>query len=183
MSSTLSFNFTENLFSFSVARSDTGEILIDTSAGSLVFQSQYLRLRTKLPSNPNLYGLGEHSDPLCLNATNYIQTLWSQDSYGIPEGANLYGNHPIYYEHRNTGTGVFLLNSNGVDVILDNSSEPGQYLEYNMPGGVIDPYFMAGPTPIEFSRQYTKIAGLLAMQPYWSIGLHQCRFEIPTKCP
>lgn len=73
--SALKFAYKTNPFSFTVSRSKTGEVLFDTSAASLVFESQYLRLRTKLPNNPNLYGLGEHSDPFRLNTTDYIRTL------------------------------------------------------------------------------------------------------------
>ena len=80
----LKFDYKENPFSFTVSRAKTGEVLFDTSAASLVFESQYLRLRTKLPEDPNLYGLGEHSDPFRLNNTNYIRTLWSQDAYATP---------------------------------------------------------------------------------------------------
>ncbi|KAK5105689.1 hypothetical protein LTR62_002367 [Meristemomyces frigidus] len=63
---TLSSNskYVENPFSFSVTRRSNGDVLFDTSAASLVFESQYLRLRTKLPESPSLYGLGEHTDPL-----------------------------------------------------------------------------------------------------------------------
>ena len=82
--SALKFDYKENPFSFTVSRAKTGEVLFDTSAASLVFESQYLRLRTKLPEDPNLYGLGEHSDPFRLNNTNYIRTLWSQDAYATP---------------------------------------------------------------------------------------------------
>jgi alpha-glucosidase len=175
--SKLQFKYIENPFSFSVVRADSGEVLYDTSAASLVFESQYLRLRTKLPANPNLYGLGEHSDPFRLNSTNYIRTLWSQDSYGIPEGANLYGNHPIYFDHRLSGThGVFLLNSNGMDVFINHTAESGQYLEYNTLGGVFDFYFLAGPSPIDVSKQYAEIAGLPAFMPYWGLGFHNCRY-------
>jgi len=60
----LQFKYVANPFSFSVVRRKTGEVLFDTSAASLVFESQYLRLRTKLPESPSLYGLGEHTDPL-----------------------------------------------------------------------------------------------------------------------
>ncbi|KAK3328533.1 glycoside hydrolase family 31 protein [Cercophora scortea] len=175
--SDLKFSYKTNPFSFTVTRARTGEVLFDTSAAPLVFESQYLRLRTKLPDNPNLYGLGEHSDPFRLNTTNYIRTLWSQDSYGIPNGANLYGNHPVYFEHRSTGThGVLLLNSNGMDVKIDKSGSSGQYLEYNTLGGVLDFYFVAGPSPIEVSKQYAEITGLVAMMPYWGFGFHQCRY-------
>ncbi|POS73712.1 glycosyl hydrolase family 31 [Diaporthe helianthi] len=176
--SALKFSYVESPFSFNISRADTGEVLFDTSAASLVFESQYLRLRTSLPDNPNLYGLGEHSDPFRLNTNDYIRTLWSQDSYGIPNGANLYGNHPVYFEHRGAaGThGVFLLNSNGMDVLINRTDDAGQYLEYNTLGGVLDFYFVAGPGPLDVSRQYAEIAGLPAMMPYWGFGFHQCRY-------
>jgi len=174
--SALVFKYTVNPFSFTVSRAKTGEVLFDTSAAPLVFQSQYLRLRTKLPENPNLYGLGEHSDSFRLKTSNYIRTLWTQDSYGIPTESNLYGAHPIYLEHRETGAhGVFFLNSNGMDIKIDKDRS-GQFLEYNTLGGVFDFYFVAGPTPVEVSRQYAQIAGLPAMMPYWGFGFHQCRY-------
>ncbi len=171
------FQYKTSPFSFSVSRAKTGEVLFDSSAAQLVFQSQYVRLRTKLPENPNLYGLGEHSDSFRLNTTAYIRTLWSQDSFGIPQGSNLYGNHPVYFDHRKTGThGVFFLNSNGMDIKIDKEGRSGQYLEYNTLGGVLDFYFVAGPSPVEVARQYAAVAGLPAMVPYWGFGLHQCRY-------
>lgn len=175
--SALVFKYTENPFSFSVSRAKTGEVLFDTSAAPIVFQSQYLRLRTKLPEDPNLYGLGEHSDSFRMPTTDYIRTMWSQDSFGTPERSNLYGNHPVYYEHRETGThGVFFLNSNGMDIKINNTAETGQYLEYNTIGGVFDFYFLAGPSPVEVSRQYAEVAGLPAMMPYWGLGFQNCRY-------
>ncbi|KAK3402724.1 glycosyl hydrolases family 31-domain-containing protein [Sordaria brevicollis] len=175
--SALKFNYKANPFSFSVTRAKTGEVLFDTSAASLIFESQYLRLRTKLPKNPNLYGLGEHSDSFRLNTTNYVRTFWSQDSFAVPNGANLYGNHPVYYEHRKSGShGVLFLNSNGMDVKIDKDSRSGQFLEYNSLGGVLDFYFVAGPSPIEVAKQYAEITRLPAMMPYWGFGFHQCRY-------
>ncbi|OAA44183.1 alpha-glucosidase [Metarhizium rileyi] len=173
----LQFDYTASPFSFSIRRRDTHEVLFDTSAASLVFESQYLRLRTKLPHDPYLYGLGEHSDPLRLNTTNYTRTMWNQDSYGVPEGANLYGTQPFYLEHRAAGShGVFLLNSNGMDVVIDKAADGSQFLEYNTLGGVLDFWFLAGNTPTKVAQQYTEIAGLPAMQPYWGLGFHQCRY-------
>lgn len=171
----IQFNYVASPFSFSITRGE--EVLFDTSAASIVFESQYLRLRTKLPENPNLYGLGEHSDPFRLNTTDYIRTLWSQDAYAIPSGANLYGNHPVYFEHRTTGThGVFFVNSNGMDIKINNTNGADQYLEYNTLGGVLDFYFLAGPTPIAVSQQYAEVVGLPVMMPYWGFGFHNCRY-------
>jgi len=173
----LQFKYKEEPFSFSVTRSGSGGVLFDTSTASLVFESQYLRLRTRLPNQPNLYGLGEHSDSFRLKTSNYTRTLWSQDSFAVPEDSNLYGNHPVYYEHRDTGShGVFFLNSNGMDVIVDKTAGDEQYLEYNTLGGVLDFYFVAGPSPVEVAQQYASVVGLPAMMPYWSLGFHQCRY-------
>lgn len=166
-------------FSFAIFRtSGNGEIIFNTSLSELVFQSQYVRLRTQLPEKPHLYGLGEHTDSFMLNTTNYTRTLWSRDAYQVPEGTNLYGNHPVYFDHRGeNGThGVFLLNSNGMDIKINSTEAEGQYLEYNLIGGIVDLYFMAGPTPNAVAQQYAEVAGLPAMMPYWGLGFHQCRY-------
>ncbi|KXT18010.1 hypothetical protein AC579_9626 [Pseudocercospora musae] len=174
----LEFDWTETPFSFSVKRRSNGEVLFDSSAAPLIFQDQYLRLRTSLPANPNLYGLGEHSGNFRLNTTNNTRTLWSRDAYGIPAGTNLYGNHPIYFDHRGAdGThGVFLLSSSGMDVKIDVTESGEQYLEYNLMSGILDLYFIAGPSPIEVAQQYSAISGLATMMPYWGFGFHQCRY-------
>ena len=172
----LMFHLVRSPFSFSVTRKNSTEVLFDTSAAQLVFESEYVRLRTKLPAYPSLYGLGEHTDPFMLNTTNYTRTLGNRDAYGTPAGTNLYGDHPVYFDHRGSeGThGVFLLNSNGMDVKINDTD--GQYLEYNILGGVLDFYLVAGPTPIKVAQQYSDIVGKSAMMPYWGFGFHQCRY-------
>lgn len=168
----------ENPFSFKVTRKSNQEVLFDTSDSPIVFEEQYLRLRTSLPTDPNIYGLGEHSDSFRLNTTDYTRTLWSRDAYGIPSGTNLYGNHPIYIDHRlDKGThGVFLLSSSGMDVKINKTESDGQYLEYDIMGGVIDLYFLEGPSPVEVAQEYSSVVGKAAMMPYWGFGFHQCRY-------
>lgn len=171
----IQFTYTENPFSFAVSRPE-GEVIFNTSGYPIIFESQYLGLRTSLPDNPNLYGLGEHSDHFRLNTSNYTRTLWSRDSYAIPQGTNLYGNHPVYVDHRGeNGThGVVLMNSNGMDIKINDSD--GQYLEYNTLGGVFDFYFVAGPSPVDVSQQISEVVGKPAMMAYWTFGFHQCRY-------
>jgi alpha-glucosidase len=67
--------WTDSPFSFAITRRVTNETLFDTSAASLVFETQYLRLRTTLPDSPHLYGLGESTDPFHLNTSNYTRTV------------------------------------------------------------------------------------------------------------
>ncbi|KAE8142306.1 glycosyl hydrolases family 31-domain-containing protein [Aspergillus pseudotamarii] len=173
--SKLKFDFQADPFSFTVSRTDTGEVLFDTTGNKLVFESQYVYLKTHLPQNPHLYGLGEHSDAFMLNTTNYTRTIYTRDSYGTPQGENLYGAHPIYFDHRQTGThGVFLLNSNGMDIFIDNNAT--QFLEYNIIGGVLDFYFIAGPSPRDVAIQYAEITQTPLMTPYWGLGYHQCKY-------
>ncbi|KAK4987843.1 hypothetical protein LTR66_007486 [Elasticomyces elasticus] len=173
----IAFSYVANPFSFAITRRSNGETLFNTSGSAIVFESQYLRLRTSLPASPHLYGLGEHSDPFMLNTTNYTRTIWNRDAYTVPPGSNLYGDHPVYFDHRTTGThGVFLLNSDGMDIKINNTAQDGQYLEYNILGGVFDFYFMAGPTPVQVAQQYSQVVGKSAMMPYWGLGFHQCRY-------
>lgn len=79
----------------------------------------------------------------------------------------------MYYDHRGQhGThGVFLLNSNGMDIKIDKTKDGKQYLEYNTLGGVFDFYFFTGATPKDASIEYAKVVGLPAMQSYWTFGV------------
>lgn len=176
-SAALEFKYTESPFTFSVVRKENGEVLFDTTGTELIFETQYLGLRTSLPDNPNLYGLGEHSDSFRFSTTGYSRTLWNSENPNIPNGEPLYGSHPVYFDHRgDKGThGVFLLNTNGMKVDIDRD-EQGQYLEYNTIGGVIDLYFLAGRNPADVSRQYADTVGYSPMYPYWAFGFHQCRY-------
>lgn len=60
-----------------------------------------------------------------------------------------------------------------MDIKIDDSD--GQFLEYNALGGVVDLYFLAGPTPKDVAIQYSALSGAAAMMPYW-VG----PFKLPT---
>lgn len=162
-------------------RKSNGEKLFDTAGHPLIFANQYLRLKSALPPKANIYGLGEHSETLRLDPTNTTRTLWARDAFGIPKDSNLYGVHPIYLEHRNSGShGVFLLNSNGMDIKIRETNVTTTTLEYNVIGGIFDFYFFAGPTPADVSRQYAKVAGVPAMTPYWNLGASRSALKFPN---
>lgn len=176
----LSIDIVESPFSFAVRRKSSQDVLFDTSHSPFIFQDQYWRLSTALPEDSVLYGLGEHTDPLRLNTTDYTRTFWNRDANDVPEGSNLYGSHPVYFENRigaksSNSHGVALLNSNGMDIRIDHSPSRGQYLEYNVLGGIVDLYIFSGSTPFDVARQYSALSGTPPLMPFFSLGSHQCR--------
>ncbi|KAL6703672.1 hypothetical protein ACN47E_009446 [Coniothyrium glycines] len=174
----LEFAITESPFSFTVKRKENGDVLFDTSSVPLIFEKQYLRLRTSLPQSPNIYGLGEHSDSFRFHTNGYERVLLNSESPNIPVNSNLYGTHPVYFDHRgDKGThGVFLLNSSPMNIQVTQTPAGDQYLEYNTVGGIIDLYFLAGSKPADVSKQYADVVGYSAMYPYWTFGFHQCKY-------
>ncbi|KAI1785629.1 galactose mutarotase-like domain-containing protein [Ganoderma leucocontextum] len=153
LTSNIRFNYTVSPFSFSIYRSKTHEVLFSTASHPIIFEPQHLRVKTNLSANANIYGLGEHSDTFRLPTHDYTPT----------------GTH-----------GVLLVNSNGMDIKLNDTEGAGTTLKYNAIGGVLDFYFLAGSEsdPTELARQYADVVGTPAEVPYWSFGFHQSLTEI-----
>jgi alpha-glucosidase (family GH31 glycosyl hydrolase) len=80
----IEFKYSAEPFSFSILRAKSDEVLFSTEGHPLIFEPQYIRVKTSLPANPNIYGLGEHTDSFRLPTNNYTRTLWSRDAYGVP---------------------------------------------------------------------------------------------------
>lgn len=158
---------------FTVTRKINGLPIFDTlGMAPLIYAEQFLQLSTSLPSH-YIYGLGEHQDGLLLDTYWTRRVLWNLDN--VPEpGTNLYGSHPFYMalEPGGNAHGVFLLNSNALDIVL----QPLPALTIRALGGIIDLYVFLGPTPNAVISQYTEVIGRPFLPPYWSLGYHQCRF-------
>ncbi|XP_045600359.2 lysosomal alpha-glucosidase [Procambarus clarkii] len=158
---------------FTITRKINGLPIFDTTGmAPLIYAEQFLQLSTSLPSD-YIYGLGEHLEGLLLDTYWKRRVLWNLDN--VPEpGTNLYGSHPFYMvlEPGGNAHGVFLLNSNAQDIVL----QPHPALTIRAIGGIIDLYVFLGPTPNAVISQYTEVIGRPFLPPYWSLGYHQCRF-------
>ncbi|XP_031575111.1 lysosomal alpha-glucosidase-like [Actinia tenebrosa] len=167
-------SFTTFPFGIAVTRKSTGTVVFNSTAGGMIFEDQFLQISSFLPSS-NLYGIGEHVDPLKLNVSWRMATLFSRD-VATPEGLknNLYGVHPFYLSLENDGNanGVFLLNSNAMEIIL----QPTPAITFRSIGGILDFYVFLGPTPEMVVQQYTEVVGRPLLPPYWGLGFHLCRW-------
>lgn len=61
-SSNLSFEWQENPFSFRIRRKSDNETIFDTTGQALIFEEQYLRVRSALAEGSHIQGLGQHND-------------------------------------------------------------------------------------------------------------------------
>uniref|UniRef100_A0A8C4X285 Si:ch73-12o23.1 n=1 Tax=Eptatretus burgeri TaxID=7764 RepID=A0A8C4X285_EPTBU len=159
-------------FGFVVKRKATGTVLLNATVAPLVFANQLLQLSWEMPTHL-LYGLGEHRAPLLLNTTWSRRTMWAGDQ-GPKENTNLYGSQPFYLALEDDGSahGVFLLNSNAMDVVL----QPAPAITWRSIGGIFDFYVFLGPRPEDVIRQFLAVVGMPLMPPYWGLGFHLCRW-------
>ncbi|XP_064323049.1 lysosomal alpha-glucosidase isoform X2 [Phalacrocorax carbo] len=159
-------------FGLVVYRQRTGQVLLNTTVAPLFFADQFLQISTSLPSH-FISGLGEHLTPLVLDTAWTRVTLWNRDMAPAPQ-VNLYGSHPFYLGMEDDGSahGVFLLNSNAMDVLL----QPSPALTWRTTGGILDFYVFLGPDPKSVVRQYLDVVGFPFMPPYWGLGFHLCRW-------
>ncbi|XP_072415319.1 lysosomal alpha-glucosidase [Chiloscyllium punctatum] len=159
-------------FGIIVKRRSTGTVLLNTTVAPLFFADQFLQISTLLPS-VHIYGLGEHRAGFLQSVQWNTLTFWARDS--VPrEFVNLYGVHPFYLSLEPDGMshGVFLLNSNAMDVVL----QPAPALTWRTIGGILDFYIFMGPDPNSVIQQYLEVIGLPAMVPAWGLGFHLCRW-------
>lgn len=78
-----------------------------------------------------VYGLGESTRDSLSVPVNSTTTLWNRDMASADFNTNLYGSHPFYIQVKGGGkqqhstssgmraSGVFLRNSNGMDIMYD----------------------------------------------------------------
>ncbi|XP_040976019.1 lysosomal alpha-glucosidase-like isoform X6 [Aquila chrysaetos chrysaetos] len=167
-----SLDFSRNPFGVLLRRKATGTVLLNTTVAPLIFADQFLQISTLLPSK-FLYGLGEHRGTLLHSLDWSTLTLWARD---VPptESFNLYGAHPfcLVMEEGGDAHGVFLLNSNAMEVVL----QPAPGLTWRTIGGVLDFYIFLGPDPNMVIQQYQQVIGFPAMPPLWALGFHLCRW-------
>ncbi|XP_038174418.1 maltase-glucoamylase, intestinal isoform X2 [Arvicola amphibius] len=163
----------KNPFGIEIRRKSTGTVIWDSGLLGFTFNDMFIRISTRLPST-YIYGFGETEHPTFKIDLNWH--TWGMFSRDQPPGykMNSYGVHPYYMglEEDGNAYGVFLLNSNAMDVTF----QPTPALTYRTTGGILDFFVFLGPTPELVTQQYTELIGRPVMVPYWSLGFQLCRY-------
>ena len=167
----LNFEFTyiENPFSFEVTRKSDGRSLFKLDSSAFYFKDQYLQISTSIDAEATTFGLGESTRLQQALQSGKTYTLWAMDIAAANFNKNLYSSFPYYLQVASDGSahGAMLLNSNGMDVALDDTS-----LTFKAIGGIFDLYVFAGSSPAEVVEQYTYIVG----RPTMMVSTHLLYF-------
>ncbi|ELK15857.1 Sucrase-isomaltase, intestinal [Pteropus alecto] len=141
----------ENPFGIQVRRRSTGRVIWDSRLPGFTFNDQFIQISTRLPS-AYVYGFGEVEHTAFKQDLNW--NTWGMFTRDQPPGykLNSYGFHPYHMalEDESHAHGVFLLNSNAMDVTF----QPAPALTYRTIGGILDFYMFLGPDPEVVTKQY-----------------------------
>lgn len=149
----------------------------------------------------HLYGLPEHADSFSLRNTKGSTDpyrLFNLDvfEYEINNPMALYGSVPMVVAHSTEASiGLIWLNPSETWVDIESSSVGVSGLFAGLVGqdskarmthwisetGVIDVWFLTGPTVADVVGQNALLSGTHDMPPYYSIGYHQCRWNYYTQ--
>lgn len=140
------------------------------------------------PQSNFLFGLPEHASSTALKRTTgkgaeyqHPYRLYNLDvfEYDLDVPMALYGSVPLLVSQSiSTGTsGVFWFNPTETFVDIDDDETGSKTSHWMSESGVIDLFFIPGPTPRDFYHQYSKLTGTTPLPPMFSLGYHQCRWN------
>ncbi len=71
--------------------------------------------------------------------TGQTVTVWAKSKFPNWEFKPLYGAHPFYIEMREgVAHGVFMLNSNAMDIVINVDKNNNDIITWRMVGGIVD---------------------------------------------
>lgn len=175
--------YTEHPFSIEIKRKEDNTVLFSTASIPMIFSNYYIQIGTET-SSQYLYGLSERfTSDFRLRPGKW--TIFPRDRGQMMDngiGNQTHGYYPIYLE-KESGNNFhmsYFRSSNALDVIIKEKTVGTQkrYLvTYKVIGGIIDFRFFIGESkPEEMILSFQKYMGPSAIPPFWSLGMHQCRW-------
>lgn len=146
----------------------------ETYGGEVVMTSRVIQSKEHF-----FYGLGDI--PGHKNLRGQRRDLWGSDVYGYDAGTNpLYKNIPFFIGvHHRRAYGIFF--DNTFRSTFDFGHERTSVQTFWAQGGVMDYYFLAGPSVPEVVERYSGLTGKPEMPPLWALGFHQCKWSYQSE--
>ncbi|KAM9983928.1 hypothetical protein ACTFIY_000650 [Dictyostelium cf. discoideum] len=141
----------------------------------------------------HVYGIPEHTTRLSLRSTtgNGINEqpyrLYNLDvfEYEIDKTMALYGHVPLMISHDTKKTvGVFWLNAAETFVDIEDVTtpvSPSKKTHWISESGIIDVFYLTGPSPSAIFKQYAYLTGTTALPQMFSLGYHQCKWNYKSE--
>jgi len=129
----------------------------------------------RLGLDEHFYGLGEKAAHFDRRRGEF--TMWTSDTPGYTEGTDpIYQSIPFYVGWEDGRTyGLFY--DNGFKSTFDLGRSGQDSADYTAAGGVLDYYFVYGPSLKKVLGRYTELTGRMPLPPLWALGNQQCRFS------
>lgn len=156
-------------FGVVVRRKENRTVIFDTRLPGTVLAEQFLQVSTRLTTE-NVFGLGGLSTKGTLKHDINWKTITFFNKRSQNRPSEYFGVHPFYMvvEEDGKANGVFLRNSNAMDVLL----QPEKVITFRATGGTLDFDIFLGDSPDDVVRQFTELVGRPAMPPFWALGHH-----------
>lgn len=167
---------TSNTPQFSVQFSCKGTALVQAVAADTIDAAPEVNFT--FPAAKTLYGLAEHAADLPLRGESTYE-MYNTDAFKYPVNSTkaLYGAIPFVMAYAaSTTTGVLFLNPSDTNVHISGANA-APACQWKPEAGVIDLFFLPGPTPSKVQQQHASLTGATVMPPYFSLGYHQCRWN------
>ncbi len=134
-----------------------------------------IKVTKKAPKEDRYYGLGDKAYAQNLRGRAFEN--WNTDAYAYERGEDpLYRSIPFYAGlHQDRAYGIFLDNTYRTRFSFDRKEN--SISSFSAAGGVMNYYFINGPTLTEVSERFTRLTGKPEMPPMWALGYHQCRWS------
>lgn len=101
--------------------------------------------------------------------------------YELNEVTSLYGTVPLMMSHSETNTvGVFWFNPTETWIDISVKSN-GMNSHWFSEAGIMDIFYLFGPTPHDLFKQYAFLTGTTSLPPLFSIAYHQCRWNYKSE--
>ena len=155
----------------------TSETILSFGGHSLKYFDKYLEIEVELPTH-RIFGLGEQIAPFELPTGRY--SLFDKDqpspiSDGLG-GKGMYSTHPVYVNQIGTKFNlIYFKNSNAQDYFVNHYGSKA-VVTHKSVGGIFEFYIVLLGSMDEVVQKYHSIIGLPYLPPFWSLGMHQCKW-------